>query len=156
MGLPRGKVCTDHVNLELFLISNGGFSWLINKVSSDYDLALHKNDNGEKMMKTDTLISVPIKRVTGDEQVGVQVLSWDSRSWSIQTACWKLILKRALTTHNSQRAFKAGWLTLGHRWPTWEVLPLIRWQLFPPFSPPLTSSTTSKTMGVETKLYMLR
>lgn len=41
-------MCIDPLNLELFLISNGGFLWLINKVSSDYELALHKNDNGEK------------------------------------------------------------------------------------------------------------
>lgn len=41
------KVHIDHVNDEWFLISNGGFSWLTNKVTSDYNLTLHKYDNGE-------------------------------------------------------------------------------------------------------------
>ena len=55
MGLFRAEGCTDHVKLELFLIPNGRFSWLINKISSDCDLALYRNDNGEKMIETDIL-----------------------------------------------------------------------------------------------------
>lgn len=73
MGLFREERCTDHVNLELFLIPNGRFSWLINKISSECDLALHKNDNGEKMIKTDILFPLPIEYVTADEQTGIQV-----------------------------------------------------------------------------------
>lgn len=47
MGLTTEKVCIDHVHFELFLISNNGFFWLINKGTSDYDLASHADDNGE-------------------------------------------------------------------------------------------------------------
>ena len=61
MGLFRAEGCTDHVNLELFLIPNGRLSWLINKISSDCDLALHRNDNGEKMIETDILFPLPIE-----------------------------------------------------------------------------------------------
>lgn len=35
------KVHIDRVNDEWFLISNGGVSWLTNKVTSDYNLTLH-------------------------------------------------------------------------------------------------------------------
>lgn len=73
MGLFRGEGCTDDMNLELFLIPNGRFSWLINKISSKCDLALHKNDNGEKMIKTAILFPLLIEYVTADEQTGVQV-----------------------------------------------------------------------------------
>ena len=73
MGLFRAKRCTDHVKLELFLIPNGRFSWLINKISSDCDLALYRNHNGEKMIETDILFPLPIEYVTADKQTGVQI-----------------------------------------------------------------------------------
>lgn len=65
MGLPAEKVCIDLANFELFLISHGGFSQFINKVTPDSDLVLHKNDIRERMMQTD-ICFLSFKCVTAD------------------------------------------------------------------------------------------
>lgn len=135
MGLFRAERCTDHVKLELFLIPNGRFSWLINKISSDCDLALYRNDNGEKMIETDILFLLPIEYVTADKQTGVQIPPWNSGSWkwasvkqhfgsSFSRDPWSLIIVKEPSKREN--------------WP-WDTSDLLEksylswWQLFPPF-----------------------
>lgn len=66
MGAAYGESMHWSYGFWVILISNGAFFWLINKVTSDYDLALHKNDNGERTMQIDILFPVPFEYVTAD------------------------------------------------------------------------------------------